>query len=111
MVNRRKQVEGGNRMKAILAAGLAFIATLAIGDVRPAVAEEPCNPVGRLALVCGPLNSEDLVQVPGTTWIVASGMDGGAAGTRGSLHLIDSVDKSWQGGCSVWNPAGRRGRG
>jgi hypothetical protein len=83
-------------MKAIFAAGLALIATLAIGDVRPAAAEEPCDPVGRLGFVCGPLNSEDLVQVPGTTWIVASGMDGGAAGTRGSLHLIDSVDKSWQ---------------
>ena len=83
-------------MKAILAAGLAFIVTLACGNVRPAAAEEPCNPVGRLGFVCGPLNSEDLVQVPGTTWIVASGMDGGAAGTRGSLHLVDSVDKSWQ---------------
>jgi hypothetical protein len=82
-------------MKAILIAGLTFIMAVASGGLSPAAADEPCDPVGNLGFVCGPLNSEDLVQVPGTAWIIASGMDGGAAGMRGSLHLVDSVDKSW----------------
>jgi hypothetical protein len=83
-------------MKANLVAGLLLIGAAAIGDLRPAAAAEPCDPDGNLGFVCGPLNSEDLVQVPGTAWIVASGMDGGAAGTRGSLHLVDSRDRSWK---------------
>jgi hypothetical protein len=82
-------------MRAFLAAGLALIVAATVGSVRAKAAEAPCNPVGNLGFVCGPLNSEDLVQVPGTTWIIASGMDGGGAGDRGSLHLVDSVDKSW----------------
>jgi hypothetical protein len=36
------------------------------------------------------------VRVPGTRWIVASGMAGGGAGGRGSLHLVDSRNKSWK---------------
>jgi sugar lactone lactonase YvrE len=80
-------------MKAIRLAGLAFIAAALLGGFRAAAAEELCSPVGDLGFICGPLNSADLLQVPGTTWIVGSGMAGGEAGTRGGLHLIDSVDK------------------
>ena len=72
-------------MKAIGAA-LFVIAAVAIAGGRPSAAAEPCNPAGNLGFVCGPLNSEDLVSVPGTAWIVASGMDGGAAGSHGGLH-------------------------
>jgi sugar lactone lactonase YvrE len=75
---------------------LAFAVVTAAVPVRPADAQEPCDPFGNLGFVCGPINSEDLVQVPGTAWIVASGMDGGKAGPRGSLHLVDSVDKIWR---------------
>jgi len=82
-------------MNAIIAMALLGAAEIAAGGVSPATAAEPCSPAGNLGFVCGPLNSEDLVRVPGTAWIVASGMDGGAAGTRGSLHLVDSRDKSW----------------
>ena len=66
-------------MKTIFAAGLFTVGAAAIGVIGPAAAAEPCNPAGKLDFVCGPLNSEDLVQVPGTQWIVASGMDGGGA--------------------------------
>ena len=83
-------------MRTIFAAGLFIVGAAAIGVVGPAAAAEPCNPAGKLDFVCGPLNSEDLVEVPGTPWIVASGMDGGAAGSRGSLHLVDTRDKSWK---------------
>ncbi len=81
-------------MKTLLAVGLFIAGVVTIGSRAPAAAAEPCNPSGKLDFVCGPLNSEDLVQVPGTEWIVASGMDGGAAGTHGSLHLVNSRDKS-----------------
>jgi hypothetical protein len=83
-------------MKTIIGFGLFVASVVTIGSSGPAAAAEPCNPAGKLDFVCGPLNSEDLVQVPGTKWIVASGMDGGAAGSHGSLHLVDSRDKSWK---------------
>jgi hypothetical protein len=83
-------------MKTVLTAGACIAIAITVGSIRPAAATEPCNSAGNLAFVCGPLNSEDLVRVPGTQWIVASGMDGGAAGGRGSLHLVDSRDKSWK---------------
>lgn len=81
-------------MRRIIALASLIAAAISIGGIVPAAAAEPCSRAGNLDFVCGLLNSEDLVQVPGTSWIVASGMDGGAAGARGSLHLVDSRDKS-----------------
>ena len=49
-----------------------------------------CSPSGGYGFVCGMQNPEDLVRVPGTKWIIASGM---AAG--GALYLIDSQEKGW----------------
>jgi len=49
-----------------------------------------CDAVGELGFVCGMQNAEDLVQVPDTHWIIASGMAPGA-----SIYLIDSRLKSW----------------
>ena len=48
-------------------------------------ADEGCEPSGRVEYVCGIKNAEDLVVVPGTKWIIASGMAEGAG-----LTLIDS---------------------
>lgn len=83
-------------MKTLTVTGLLVVAAIAMGGRHSAMAAEPCNPAGKLDFVCGPLNSEDLVQVPGTRWIVASGMDGGAAGGRGGLHLVDARSKTWK---------------
>ncbi len=83
-------------MKTLIAAGLLVAGLATIGNNPPAMAAAPCNAAGKLDFVCGPLNSEDLVQVPGTDWIVSSGMDGGAAGTHGSLHLVNARDRSWK---------------
>ncbi len=77
-------------MRTMIALGLFILGAAALGGSRPTAAATPCNAAGKLDFVCGPLNSEDLVQVPGTEWIVASGMDGGAAGSRGSLHLVNA---------------------
>jgi hypothetical protein len=54
-------------------------------------AEDGCKSSGDYGFVCGPLNAEDLVLVPGTKWIISSGMGPGA-----SLYLIDSQQKSWK---------------
>jgi hypothetical protein len=52
--------------------------------------ETGCEAVGDYAFVCGMQNPEDLVRVPGTRWIIASGMAPGAG-----LYLVDSQAKSW----------------
>jgi hypothetical protein len=52
--------------------------------------DESCGPSGGLEFVCGPKNAEDLVLVPGTKSIIASGMAEGAG-----FYLIDSRDGAW----------------
>ena len=54
-------------------------------------ADDACAPSGTVQFVCGPKNAEDLVAVPGTKWLIASGMAEGA-----SLVLIDTRDNSWR---------------
>ena len=52
--------------------------------------EAGCEPSGDYAYLCGMSNPEDLVAVPGTEWIIASGMAPGAG-----LYLIDARAKIW----------------
>lgn len=51
-----------------------------------------CEASGGLEFVCGPKNAEDLVLVPGTQWVIASGMAEGAG-----FYSIDSRTGSWRG--------------
>jgi len=53
-------------------------------------ADDECGAVGDYNFICGPISAEDLVLVPGTKWIIASGMIQDA-----SITLIDSQQKSW----------------
>ena len=53
-------------------------------------AEHHCDPSPPYGFICGPRNAEDLVLVPDTKWIIASGMEKGA-----SLYLIDTEHKTW----------------
>jgi hypothetical protein len=53
-----------------------------------------CPPVGGLSFLCGPVAAEDLVRVPGTHWIVGSGMT--EKGSPGRLHLLDADKKTWE---------------
>lgn len=66
-----------------------FLLLLAIGAVAKA-ADDACLPAGDLHFVCGPKNAEDLVLVPATNWIIASGMAPDAA-----IYLIDAQQKTW----------------
>jgi sugar lactone lactonase YvrE len=52
--------------------------------------DDKCAAVGEYGFVCGLNSAEDLVLVPGTKWIIASGMAPGAV-----MTLIDSQQKSW----------------
>jgi len=76
-----------NKRSALLAAALA-IAT-------PAAALAACDPAAGLAFICGLTNAEDLVQVPGTPWIIASGLAEGES-TQGHLYLVNAHDRTSQ---------------
>ena len=66
------------------------------GSASVAVAsEEPeendgCDGSGEYSYICGPVSAEDLVLIPGTKWVVASGFGGSV-----SLYLVDSERKTW----------------
>ncbi|NNK38513.1 MAG: hypothetical protein HKP03_08530 [Xanthomonadales bacterium] len=63
---------------------------LVLASTVTAAADDACEPAGEMGFVCGMKNPEDLVRVPGTKWIIASGMAEGAA-----LYLVDSEEKTW----------------
>ncbi|HKX55852.1 MAG TPA: hypothetical protein VJN01_07120, partial [Xanthomonadales bacterium] len=73
---------------------LIAIAALMLATCFTALAEEAsapdCAPSGEYGFVCGLQNAEDLVQVPGTQWIIASSMAPGVP-----LYLIDASAKTW----------------
>src|SRR5687768_496582 len=50
-----------------------------------ATADKPCAPTAGLSFICGLQNPEDVVLVPGTRWLLASGMAPGAG-----LTLVDT---------------------
>jgi hypothetical protein len=77
------------------------LATLSVD--RAIAADQPCSSVGNLQFICGVMNAEDLVQVPGTKWIIGSGFAGGGAPV-GKLHLIDSQTKTWKALFPVGTP-------
>jgi SMP-30/gluconolaconase/LRE-like protein len=68
-------------MSAIRFVGWVLIAGCAFS----AHAQQGCEPSGDVGYVCGVTNPEDLVLVPGTAWIVSSGMADGAG-----FYLVDS---------------------
>src|SRR5215510_14192490 len=49
----------------------------------------PCTPAGGLSFVCGIQNGEDLVLVPNSRWLIASGMAPGSG-----LHAVDTQAKT-----------------
>jgi hypothetical protein len=77
-------------MRTILTLLLSLPVLAGLGGA--AQAQQPgCNSAAGLQFICGPHNAEDLVLVPGTGWIIASGGGDGA-----NFQLIDSAKKSWR---------------
>ncbi len=52
-----------------------------------------CAPRDGLEFICGPVASEDLARVPGTAWLIASGLN---TGTPAHLFLVDHRSKRAQ---------------
>jgi sugar lactone lactonase YvrE len=71
---------------------ILFAKLLLLGFSIAWAGDDGCQVSGAFGFVCGMKSAEDLVLVPGTGWIIASGMEPGAA-----ITLIDSEQKTWSG--------------
>ena len=49
-----------------------------------------CPADNGIAAICGPVASEDIARIPGTRWLIASGLN---IGSPANLHLVDSRNK------------------
>lgn len=82
--------------------GLALAGLLACGTLVPASGggvpagegANRCAAYGRMKFICGPRKPEDLMPIPGTKWIIASGMAG--RGAPGHFYLVDGAAKTYQ---------------
>jgi hypothetical protein len=71
--------------RTIMVASMAFIAWTLVAAAQPAA----CAPSGELTFICGLANPEDLVVLPNSRWMLASGMAPGSG-----LHLVDTQAKT-----------------
>lgn len=90
------------RMLAILTLGLVSSVSSLCASVPPApetaasADESACDHAGSAQFICGPLNTEDLVALPGTHWVIASSFVGPRNDKSGHLYLLSTVDRSWK---------------
>jgi hypothetical protein len=70
------------KSRMLLAALLLFLAVLPVRTQQSA----GCAPEGNVKFICGVPSPEDLVPVPRSEWVVASGLAGGG------VHLVNSRD-------------------
>jgi hypothetical protein len=85
-------------MRYVLSAALVACVAAACSNTPPAEqapaaetqqAQANCAPDGGLNFVCGVRNPEDLVLIPGTRWLLASGMEAGSG-----LNVVDTQAKT-----------------
>jgi len=77
-----------------LVPAFAAAALLALLGARPAAAAEACAPAGKVHYLCGLKNAEDMAPLPGSPFMVVSGMSGAGA-KGGRLYLVDTRRKSF----------------
>ena len=75
-------------MKLTIAGVVLACLTVAATVSLRAKQAQSCSPSGGLTFICGVQNPEDLVLVPNTRWMLASGMAPGSG-----LHLVDTRAK------------------
>jgi hypothetical protein len=68
---------------------IAVLLAFAAAGAATGQSAAPCTPSGGLTFICGPANPEDLVLVPNSRWMLASGMAPGSG-----LHLVDTRAKT-----------------
>jgi hypothetical protein len=73
---------------ALLAAAIAHASPLR-AETAPPSASASCAPANGWNLICGNTNPEDLVPIPGTHWLIASGMKEGSG-----VKLVDTDAKT-----------------
>ena len=56
-----------------------------------AFAAQTCDPDGEVQFVCGPINPEDLYQIPDTSWVIASSR---VSDVDGSIYAVDILSYS-----------------
>jgi hypothetical protein len=76
------------RKRTHILVSLSIIVVLSFSTAH--AAEDGCEDNDGYSYICGPASAEDLVLIPGTKWIIASGFSGAV-----SLYLIDSQQKTW----------------
>ena len=76
-------------MKRATATLFACLAVTAVLSAQGAKQPPGCAPAGGLSFVCGIINGEDLVLVPDSSWLLASGMAPGSG-----LHAVDTKAKA-----------------
>src|SRR5262245_27742899 len=75
-------------MKVVLVSlGIGITLSLVGGNVEARAAG--CDAIGNVRFICDQLGPEDLVAVPGSEWILSSGM-----AAKGAIRLISLRDKS-----------------
>src|SRR5262245_30221880 len=72
-------------MRALTLVGLAIAFALPQGTAEP----KGCNPLGNVQFICGLVGPEDLVSVPGSDWVIASG-----DAAPGAITLVNVRDKT-----------------
>jgi hypothetical protein len=72
----------------IVVAAIACTAGIA-GMSANAARQAACEPAAGLGFICGMQAPEDLVPVPNTRWLIASGMEPGSG-----LHLVDTTSRT-----------------
>lgn len=65
--------------------------------MNPLHAADACGRSGDLQYICGPQNSEDVLPIGDTQWLLASGMDGSTfnTGGKGHIYLVNRNEKSY----------------
>lgn len=100
----------GHLHRALLCA-LSLTAALGLTAKTRAAEGKACGADGPLHYICGAANVEDMIQVPGTRWIVGSNMYVGRTPATGTdrLYLIDSAARTVEPAAIVLGPEPRDG--
>src|SRR5436190_10387080 len=77
------------RMSMRVLAGLALSVAFAFAQGAAAPRAAGCDPAGNVQFICGLAGPEDLVQVPGSDWVIASG-----DAAPGAITLVNIRDKT-----------------
>src|SRR5215475_5582560 len=76
-------------MKQTIAILVFALMVIGCWEMKSVAQSGACAPAGGLNFICGLQAPEDLVLVPGTRWLIASGMSAGSG-----MHLIDTQAKT-----------------